>query len=148
LTEQEREFVEAMGRHFEADGVPRIGGRMFGFLLLREAPCSLDDLVTELDISKASASTNARLLEEWALIRQTSVPGDRRDYYAAVPDQTRTLEFRLTRVRELGSLFRSGAASAPSPEVTRRLTSMARFNDEAIAALEPLLARWRAGEPE
>lgn len=148
MTEQEREFVEAMGRHFEAEGVPRIGGRMFGFMLLRESPCSLDDLVSELDISKASASTNARLLEQWALIRQTSLPGDRRDYYAVIPDQTRTLEFRLNRVRELAALFRAGAAGAPHPDITRRLNSMARFNDEAIAALEPLLARWRTGEPE
>ena len=148
MTESEREFVEAMGRHFEAEGVPRIGGRIFGFLLLRETPCSLDDIVEQLEVSKASASTNARLLEQWALIQRTGVPGDRRDYYQADADQTRTLEFRLTRVRELGNLFRQASAIAPADSVKRRLASMARFNDEAIAALEPLLARWRTGSPQ
>ncbi len=145
MTEHERDFVEAMARHFEAEGVPRIGGRIFGFLLLQDKPCSLDDLAAQLEISKASASTNARLLEQWALIGPTSVPGDRRDYYEAAADQTKPLEFRLHRVRELGTLLRQGAAGASKPEVSERLASMARFNDEAIAALEPLLTRWRTG---
>ena len=148
MTEAEREFVDAMGRHFEGEGVPRIGGRMFGFLLLKSAPCSLDDLAEQLEVSKASASTNARLLEEWALVRRTSMPGDRRDYYEIAPDQTGTLEFRLNRVRELGNLLRGAAGSVTDAVVVSRLASIARFNDEAIAALEPLIARWRSGEPE
>ena len=147
MIEAEREFVEAMGRHFEVEGVPRIGGRMFAFLLLRETPCSLDDLVEQLGISKASASTNARLLEQWALIRRTSIPGDRRDYYTADPDETRTLEFRLTRIREYGELLRVGADAATSPVIARRLDTLARFHVEAIDALEPLLAKWRARVP-
>lgn len=143
MTEAELEFVEAMGRHFEAEGVPRIGGRMFGLLLLQEEPCSLDDLVDQLEVAKASASTNARLLEQWALIEQVSVPGDRRDYYQAAPDQTRTLEFRLARIREYGVLLRQGAAAASRSAVARRLGIMADFNTESIAAIETLLARWR-----
>ena len=144
MTEHEREFVDAMGRHFEAEGVPRIGGRMFGFLLLRAEPCSLDDLSEQLEVSKASASTNARLLEDWALVQRTSLPGDRRDYYEVAPDQTRTLEFRLNRVRELGTLLRGAAQAAGNEKVAGRLASMVRFNDEAIAALQPLIERWKA----
>ena len=145
MTEQERDFVDAMGRHFEAESVPRIGGRIFGFLLLQESPCSLDDLADLLEISKASASTNARLLENWLLIEKTSIPGDRRDYYQAAADPVRTLEFRLARVREHGALLQTGAAVASSPVAAARLRGMARFNAESIAALEPLLSRWRAG---
>lgn len=144
MTEPEREFVDAMGRHFEAESVPRIGGRIFGFLLLQEAPCSLDDLADQLGISKASASTNARLLEDWLLIEKTSIPGDRRDYYQVSADPVRTLEFRLARIREHGALLRAGADVASSAAAAQRLRDMARFNAESIEALEPLLARWRA----
>ena len=147
MNDAERDFVEAMGRHFEAEGVPRIGGRMLGFLLLRDSPCSLVDIVEQLEVSKASASTNARLLEQWALIQRTSMPGDRRDYYEVDTDQTRTLEFRLARVREYGDLLRQASAAATTDDVRNRLASMARFNAEAIAALEPLLARWRTNDP-
>ena len=146
MTPDELHFVDAMARHFEGDGVPRIGGRIFGFLLLQEGPCSLDDLATHLDISKASASTNARLLEQWALIERTSVPGDRRDYYQVAADHTRPLEFRLARVREYGTLLRQAAGAASKPAVAAKLSALARFNDEAIAALEPLIERWRRGE--
>lgn len=144
VTEQEREFVDAMGRHFEAESVPRIGGRIFGFLLLQDGPCSLDDLADQLEISKASASTNARLLEDWLLIERTSIPGDRRDYYQVSADPARTLEFRLTRIREHGALLRQGADVASASAAAVRLRSMARFNAECIEALEPLLARWRS----
>lgn len=141
MTADEEQFIEAMGRHFEADGIPRIGGRLFGFLLLREESCSLDDLVDHLRVSKTSISTNARLLEQWGLIERVSRPGDRRDYYQAAPDQARTLEIQLARVRDYGALLRRGNTAAANATASHRLAAMAEFNDEAIAALEPLLDR-------
>ena len=52
-----------MGRQFEEDGAPRIAGRLFGFLMVQEEACSLDDVAEQLRVSKGSASSNARLLE-------------------------------------------------------------------------------------
>lgn len=144
VTEAERAFVEAMGRHFEAEGVPRIGGRIFAFLLLQDTPCSLDDMAEQLEVSKASASTNARLLEDWALIDKTSIPGDRRDYYQAAADQSRPFEFRLARLREYAALLGQGHAAAASPAAAHRLASMAGFTRESLGLLESLLARMRA----
>ena len=74
-------FVERMGLALEADGLPRIAGRIFGLLLVSEEPRSLDELAAELRVSKASVSTNARLLEHRGVLEQVSRPADRRDYY-------------------------------------------------------------------
>ena len=41
-------FVEQVGAAAEADGFTRIGGRIFGHLLLSVEPCSLVVLVAEL----------------------------------------------------------------------------------------------------
>ena len=41
---QKEQFVERMGLVSEADGLPRIAGRIFGYLLLTTGECSLDDL--------------------------------------------------------------------------------------------------------
>ena len=148
MTEAELGFLDAMGRHFEAEGVPRIGGRMFAFLLLREEPCSLDDIVEQLGVSKASVSTNARLLEAWALIQRVGRPGDRRDFYQVSPDPARTLELQLARIRAYGTLLRQGVSAASKPEIAARLEAMAEFNEQSIAALEPLVSRWKQGRPD
>ena len=80
------EFVERMGRLLEVDGLSRIAGRLFGALLLASSEESLDDLAAHLNVSKASVSVNARLLEQRGLIELASRPGDRRDFYRMTPD--------------------------------------------------------------
>lgn len=142
MTRTER-FVEAMGRHLEAEGVPRIGGRLYGFLLLQQGAVSLDDLADQLAVSKTSVSTNARLLEQRGLIERETVPGDRRDYYRAADDQTRVLEIALERVRRMGDLLRDGGDAAGSRAVQGRLRTMLRFNEDALARLEKLLSGWK-----
>lgn len=115
-------FVEQMGLVAEADGMPRIAGRVFGHLLLAERPCSLDELAGALGVSKASVSTDARLLSDRRLVERVSQPGDRRDYYQLAPDFFRRLiEYRLTRwsaLRDLAAAYR--ARTAPQPEVVAR----------------------------
>ena len=45
---QTEDFIENMGLSLEADGLPRIAGRIFGLLLVSEGALSLDDLASEL----------------------------------------------------------------------------------------------------
>lgn len=73
------DFVERMGMALEADGLPRIAGRIFGLLLVSEDCRSLNELAAELHVSKASVSTNARLLEQRGVLERDSRPSDRRD---------------------------------------------------------------------
>ena len=104
-----QQFIEKMGLFFEADGAPRISGRILGLLLLTPGDCSLDDLADELQVSKASVSTNARLLESWGAVERTSRPGDRRDYYRIADDvEARMLERRLERMRSMRGLIEEG----------------------------------------
>ena len=148
MNEEEHRFVERMGRHFEEEGIPRIGGRLYGFLLLQEEPQSLDRMTEHLRVSKTSVSTNARLLDQWGLVQRVTRPGDRRDYYEAAPDQTRTLEFRLRHIREMGDLLADAAHGFEDrPGLHARLAQMRRFNAEALTLLEQLLESWRAQTP-
>ena len=144
-----QEFVERMGRMMEADGLPRSAGRIFGFLLLAEAPFSLDELAEKLQVSKASVSTNARLLEQAGLLERSSAPGDRRDFYHMRPDAwEQMLRVARRRWETMQAALEEGEASLP-PEmgVARgRLAEAARFHAFLLAEGESLLARWRAGE--
>jgi DNA-binding transcriptional regulator GbsR (MarR family) len=79
-------FTERMAEIFEQEGQPPIAGRVLALLLLSEEPLCLDQLAGALRVSKASASTNARLLAHFGVITRARLPGDRRDFYSVVPD--------------------------------------------------------------
>ena len=46
-------FVERMGLMMESEGLPRIAGRIFGFLLVHEGAYSLDELAERLAVLAA-----------------------------------------------------------------------------------------------
>jgi DNA-binding transcriptional regulator GbsR (MarR family) len=74
-------FAEEMGLLLDAQGFPRIAGRVWGWLLVCDpAEQSLTDLTQALDVSKASASTAARLLLHVGVAERALGPGARRDY--------------------------------------------------------------------
>ena len=77
-----RQFVEQAGLLFEGLGVPRMAGRILGWLLICDPPYqSMGDLVEALQASKSSISTMLRLLAQSGLIERTSLPGQRRDQF-------------------------------------------------------------------
>jgi DNA-binding transcriptional regulator GbsR (MarR family) len=140
-------FVERMGLFFEDDGHPRIAGRMFGFMLLSPEPCSLDDLAEQLQVSKASVSTNARLLETWGAVERVTRPGDRRDYYQAADDiHIRMLERRLERIHRIRELIEEGrqGISKLAPNVEERLRVIETFHEHAAANVSEALRQLRS----
>lgn len=140
-------FVEKMGLFFEDDGAPRISGRILGLLLLSPGECSLDDIAEQLQVSKASVSTNARMLENWGAVERVSRPGDRRDYYRIADDmQGRMLERRLERMRQLRELIAEGqrTVTITAPEVRVRLRTINEFHAHCIESMERGLEQMRA----
>jgi DNA-binding transcriptional regulator GbsR (MarR family) len=79
-------FTDRMADIFEQEGQPPIAGRILALLLMSEEPRCLDQLASALRVSKASVSTNARLLAHFGVVTRARRPGDRRDFYAVVPD--------------------------------------------------------------
>ena len=79
-------FTDRMADIFEQEGQPPIAGRILALLLVSEEPRCLDQLATTLRVSKASVSTNARLLAHFGVVTRARRPGDRRDFYTVVPD--------------------------------------------------------------
>lgn len=74
-------FIEACGHATQTIGVGRIIGQVFAHLYLSREPQTLDDLCDRLGISKGSASTVVRQLENWSAIRRVWVKGDRKVFY-------------------------------------------------------------------
>ena len=107
-------FTDRLATLFENDGQPPIAGRIFGLLLLSDDALSLDELADDLGVSKASASTNARLLAQLGVVEQVRRPGSRRDYYRMVPDLfERSMAQRLARWRRFTEVIGEGRRTLP-----------------------------------
>ena len=145
----EHEFIEHFARLLEQEGGSRIAGRMSALLLLSANELALDEIAERLQASKASISTNARLLEQWGLVERVSRPGDRRDYYRARSDgAVRLLERRLEWMRRLTDAANEGACTqaAQDPVVKDRFTSLCRLHSFATRNLERTLRTLRRGQ--
>lgn len=147
MDQETRDFIESMGRQFEEDGAPRIAGRLFGFLMLQDEPCSLDDVAEQLQVSKGSASSNARMLEQLGIAERVTRAGDRRDYYQISPDiGERTLERAVQGIERMLRRLRRGAdvIGDRSPTVSARFAGTIRFHERAMQVVTDLLGQVRA----
>jgi DNA-binding transcriptional regulator GbsR (MarR family) len=140
-------FIETMGLVLESDGLPRIAGRILGLLLVSEDARSLDELAAELGVSKASVSTNTRLLEQRGVLEQVSRPADRRDYYQVPRDLfSHTMAQRLARWQSFHQAIGDALATLPirSPEVRERLEEYQEAYSYMSQVIRKALARWQS----
>lgn len=141
-----QQFVERMGLLCEREGMPRGAGRMFGLLLVGDRAYSLDELTEKLQASKASVSTNARMLESLGLIERVSSLGDRRDFYRAGDDPwERMLRVAQGRWTDMIQLFDEARESLPADRAVgcERLCGAARFHRLLVDRVEGLIQEWK-----
>lgn len=140
-------FIEQTGIGAEADGFSRIGGRLFGALLLSAEPRSLDSLVAELGVSKASVSIEARRLLQRGVVERVGVAGDRRDYYQVIPHFfTDLVRARVARWGALRALAVRMLAAEPDRDVAvrERLAEIQAVHDFVVARVDEALREWQA----
>ena len=83
----EKSFVEQFGIAYEQTGLPRMAGRILGWLLISDpSHQSADELATGLSASRGSISSTTRLLIQTGLVERLSLPGIRHDYFRLRPD--------------------------------------------------------------
>lgn len=85
MDEAQQEYVEEIGVFFERFGLARMVGRVLGVLLIRSWDHSAEELASLLSASRGSISQATRVLVEWGLVRRSSKPGERRDYFGVRP---------------------------------------------------------------
>lgn len=134
-------FIDRMGDHLEAEGLPRIAGRIFGLMILAPDPVSFGDLALRLGVSRASISTNARLVEAMGLIERISIPGERQDFFRlSDAPYVRMMSGIVDRMRTTLVSIATTYAGLPHEAVRERarLEEACRFFDAAIASLTEL----------
>ncbi|MGJ3245520.1 MAG: GbsR/MarR family transcriptional regulator [Elainellaceae cyanobacterium] len=139
-------FVEEVGLMFERVGMPRMAGRILGWLLISDPPQqSSGDLANVLQASKGSISSMTRLLIQIGLIERISLPGRRRDYFQIKPNawsqMTKQRVEQIAAFRQLAEKGLDLIHDAPSP-LKQRLREMRDIHAFWEQELPVLHARW------
>jgi DNA-binding transcriptional regulator GbsR (MarR family) len=79
-------FIEGWGRMGVHWGVGKVMGEIQALLYLSAGPLSLEEMSDRLKTSRSNISMNVRALQDLGVVKKVSVPGDRKDYYAAEED--------------------------------------------------------------
>jgi len=138
-------FIEQMGVISQGDGLPRIAGRLMGLMIFDGRAFSFGELAIELQVSRGSVSTNARILEQMGIIERVAKAGDRQDYFQLADDPyvniltgalARSRKARETVVKTANALPKRGHA-----DVKSRLTQFEQFYDTVLEALNTAIER-------
>lgn len=137
-------FIQGMAQILVPWGVPQTAARLYGYLLLSEEPASLDRIVTDLEISKSTASVAARLLVTYTLVRRTGQRGTRRVLFEASDDFNGMLNAQKRASEQLAALIKEGAQTTSSRRTRERLRTMAEFYLLNRDAMESAQRDWAA----
>lgn len=137
-------FIERIGLSAEADGLPRIAGRMMGFFVIHGGPVSFTELAERLQVSRGSVSTNARLLASLGVIEKISLPGDRQNYYQlSERPYVRLIEGYIKRQQDMEAVVKDLQTKMPATmKATRtRLRELHTFYKSAAEQLQQLVVK-------
>lgn len=138
-------FIETHGQLAEADGMPRILGRMAATFMLEPGPFSFSEIGERMQISRASVSTMTRLLENLGVFERITRPGDRQAYFRLVenPVQVFTQRRIARQQRCLEAIDELLVSTTLDTEARARLDEIRSMHAEMIAAGHAALARRR-----
>lgn len=89
-------FLDKINLICKKFGLNNIMAQLYATLYFNGKPMSLNDMVEQLEISKASASVNMRALERYGAVRRVWVKGSRKDFYEAEADIAKVIMNRAT----------------------------------------------------
>lgn len=139
ISETDRRFLDDVASLMAPWGWSRHVARIFAFLLVSEEPVTLDEISTQLGISKSIASVAARELEQYGNARRHSQPGTKQILYSA-PDK-RAGPF-LDQAAMMGTMAALLERQRPGEgKVATRLASMAQFLRAMRGAIEEVVER-------
>lgn len=123
------DFIENTGLVTQAEGLPRIAGRVFGMLIFDGELVSFGDLAKRLQVSRASISTSIRLLEERGLVKRMTKPGERQDYFQLAPNPYGTMLEGIQKRTQatMGEIAQTIGRLPATAEATGRLKAYAGF---------------------
>lgn len=136
-------FIERNAIQAETSGLPRIAGRLIGIFLLDGGPISFAELAERMQASRASVSTNTRLLERLGIIERVAMRGERQDFFSLRANPFLiVLEQSIADCQRFTAYVDELLTASPLPaDATARLKQAQDFHAVTAQTLQELLAK-------
>lgn len=150
--EEQRRLVEEFGLLYEQMGITRMAGRVSGYLLMCDPPVqSLTQIAEALGVSKAAVSGAAHALLQLGVVELVGEPGQRGDFYRALPGQMDSM-LRLDHVHSLHALLDRGLAAVVDKDQTQSnyalMHDLRDFSVFLETEIPGVVDRWRRHQAE
>jgi DNA-binding transcriptional regulator GbsR (MarR family) len=136
------QFIEDSGITFELIGLPRMAGRILGFLMISDPKHQSTQQIGEaLAASKGSISTNTRLLLQYRLIEKKTFPAERITYFQVTNNAySELIRIHMHEITLLKNLAQEGleivtTKSNIEPERMNKLESIYNFFESEYPSL-------------
>jgi len=136
LSSEEKNFIQEVAALLAPRGLASSTGRVYGYLLLRQGPVSLDQIAEDLEMSKVSAWKAARGLETSDHVRRYGVPGSKRAMYAASENFGAPFMEQAAVLGTMGELLQKCASSIATGAVASKIEERAHFYQSIRRVME------------
>lgn len=138
------DFIEEMATLLAPWGMPRAAGRVYGYLLISDAPATLDQIAADLTISKSGAFAATQTLERFGNAQRYGEPGTKRVRYGPPTDFATPFARHNALFGAISRLARATPDAGTSAVATGRLAEMAGFYEAVHEALAATIAQFHA----
>jgi DNA-binding transcriptional regulator GbsR (MarR family) len=139
LSDDQRRFLDEFVTLLAGWNMPANGARVYGFLLFRSHPASLDEIAEELEISKSNACKAAKMLETAGHIRRIGERGTKRVIYVAREDFGTPFLLRTASLGALNRLMETRAEKVAEGAASERIKGLASFYATMQTAMEQII---------
>ena len=145
LTPGLQKFIDGMGMYFESQGIPRIGGRILGVLMIAHWPLSAEDLARILRVSRGSISTNMRMLLSSGMVEKAPTSHSRTTHYAFSDEaMEQRIAAGIRSAQSYKRLVQQAAEVIPPRDPARHhLDESLQWSDLLLEALNHAVEHWK-----
>jgi len=147
LEETRSAFIEKIGLKAQADGLPRIAGRVLGLLIWDGTAVSFASLADQLMVSRGSISSATRILLERRLIKRIAKAGERQDFFqlsdAPYVSMMEATKISLDNAKDEIDATLNDIPDA-QPEIKARVAAYADFYGKMSKAVDGILTDMRS----
>lgn len=145
ITTKELAFIEKTGILFtKIFGIPRIGDRILGLLLISPQPITFEHISKCLCVSHGSICTNLRLLILSGLIQKVTFIGERCDFYQFSSDAwDRVHQKSIETIQDLRDLASAGVNELSKTSIVhQRMDDMAVWSNLVFVMVNEASKAW------
>ena len=135
LSREQRRFIDDMSALLVPWGMQPGTASLYAYLLMCDAPVTLDGIAEVLGMARSTASVATRALEQFGLARRHSEPGTRRLRYGASSSYSGFLLAQARLLEDIGRLAGGRARQVADGDAMQRLRYLGSFYGKMAATI-------------